>query len=651
MDPDPSRPPFPLRKRSPADSPGESYDGTPPVDLGGIAYEKHHAPVFHAWRNLDGSRRREALRDRHVFYSVCCRVGPYLDDLLKIDFEKANAFVSEVLEAVLDPGQRRISRTEEWFRGLEHLAGTFIDRNYLREARTIVDAGFRTGVSRFPLMAMILTVHAAYLDALAGRRDFAAKMALPLVLKPFLLPDSREIPGLYRKLAYILSAGNRLAEYRLILWKGASSFHVDAALRESFADQIVKTYRGAHRALLRREVPPRLMIPFLIGNAARILAEHPVSRSLRAHLPLRWLHLASLYLLNRSPLRNPFPVRSVAGAERIGNPFFEGKIPPFPAALRQRILVTRAMGGIGDLLMMTPGLTALAAEFPDAQIDFAIPRPFHPIFENFPSARILDIHEDAIDLARYHRWFNLTECPAGRVESRQSPDVRRNRTEIFARAMGISRRRLRRTAGFIPFYRVTEGEKAWASEFLENLEADRLPIVGVQPYAADSYRNWPFMETFVETIAKTHRVLVFHHEDFPGYDFPNVFKVVQPLRKSVALAARCERLVVLDSSFLHLSAALGIPTVAIFGAVSGRLRTQDYPGVRLLAPDKKEFPCYPCWRHEHKPCHLTNGRESICFRSVSVEQAIEALYADPDPRQDDRKVGGRISRVLLYGRE
>jgi hypothetical protein len=37
------------------------------------------------------------------------------------------------------------------------------------------------------------------------------------------------------------------------------------------------------------------------------------------------------------------------------------------------------MGGVGDILMMTPGLMALRKKHPFAEIDFAIPKSFHAI--------------------------------------------------------------------------------------------------------------------------------------------------------------------------------------------------------------------------------------------------------------------------------
>lgn len=629
----------------------ETHESTVAFNLRSIAFENHHAPVFHAWLNLGLDERREALRDRYVFYSVCRHFGMYLTDLTKVDFEKARDFVSQMVELVMDLAGSHIANLEEWFKGIDAVTATLTEFNYLPEAREVVEIGFRTGVTKFPGIAQSLTVHAAYLDALVGRRDKAANVALRLVHRPYLLPSRREMPKLYQKLMYILAANNHLSEYRLVLWKGVASLHANAALRDAFVSQIVKTYRGVIRALLHREVSLGYRLPFLIGNLARVVGSVRPLRLLGIDQPLRWLHFGSLYLLDLAGFRGrggvPSADRGQGGLHSARVPFLGLKWGPDA----RPILVTRAMGGIGDLLMMTPGLNALAQKYPGGRIDFAIPKTFHPVFEGLQSVRLLDINEDEIDISQYRRWINLTDCPAGRVEARQYPNVRKNRIEIFACAMGISKRRLRRTAGSLPDYSVTEPERQWAKTFVRSLNPEGLAVVGVQPFAADSYRNWPYMEALVERLAQTRLVLVFHHEDFPGYDFKNVIKVRQPIRKSIALAEQCHRLVVLDSSFLHFSAALRVPTVVVFGAVSGRLRVRDYPNVHLLAPRKTEFPCYPCWRYEHKPCHLTNGRESICFRSIHVEQVIDALDTASSKWRTKPRASARLMSWVLYGRE
>ncbi|MDH5539600.1 MAG: hypothetical protein OEY03_09360, partial [Rhizobacter sp.] len=524
-----------------------------PLELGRIAYENHHAAVFHAWLDMAAESRRDALQDRHVFVSVSNCVGAHLADQIKLDREQANRFVQELEATVVWLAQGRVGFTEEWFHGLEQLAGAFSDRNFLTQARAVAALGLQTGAYRFPRFAQALAVHAAYLDALMGRREEAAAAALRLVNRPFLLPNRRDLPRMYHKLMHVLSSSGHMAEYRQTLWKGVSSLHARGALRDAFVGQIVNTYRGVFRAMLRGDAPLAHRVLLLLGNSARLAARVPAPIGLGAHQPLRWLHTACLYLLDR-----PLFARPAAGwpqmPQRTGwQRLLERQRMPsrevHPARPR-RVLVTRAMGGLGDLLMMTPGLRALSCGASPVEIDFAVPQSFHGLLQGLRGVRLLDINADPIDVTRYQRWVNLTDCPAGRVESHQFPNVRDNRIEIFARAMGVSRRRLARHGGSLPIYFVTTEEQAWATQFLAAINPRGLPVIGVQPFAADSYRNWPHMEQLVARLAEQALVLVFHHEEPAGFEGDNVVKVVRPLRQSVALLAQCQRLVVPDSSFL-----------------------------------------------------------------------------------------------------
>lgn len=617
-----------------------------PLNLRSIAYENHHAPVFHSWLNLSRKERREALYDRYVLFSVCCEFGTYLGGLLKLDNEKANGFVVEMMSDIVFLSQGQVSFSEEWFRGLDRVVSALTDLNYFHEARQAVAIGLRTGANKFPRIAQSLWIHAAYLDALNGRHDKAAHVALQLVHKPYLLPDRRELPRIYQKLMFILAASGHMSEFRLVLWKGVSSLNADARLRDVFVAQILKTYRGLLRVLLHRKVPLGYRFPFVLAMLAKIIRGIRPLGLMQVDAPVRWLHWGLLSLLDWAFSRRPIIFKALTES---GMPDSSGQ--PIKNGPMKRILVTRAMGGMGDLLMMTPGLQALTMKYPNAQIDFAIPKSFHPAFEGFTAVRLLDINEDKFDLSHYHRWINLTHCPAGQVESRQYPNVRTNRIEIFARAMGIPKWRLRRTAGFKPAYRVTPDEQAWAQDYLREHNPEGRPVIGVQPFAADTYRNWPHMEALVKRLSADHLVLLFHHEDILGYDFDHVIKVRQSFRQCAALVSQCFRLVGVDSSFMHLSAALDIPTVAIFIAISGKVRARNYPNVRICAPDKSEFPCSPCWRHEHKPCHLTNARESICARSVTVEQVIAALNTDRAHWREEISLWARFKTWVLYGRE
>jgi heptosyltransferase-2 len=69
-----------------------------------------------------------------------------------------------------------------------------------------------------------------------------------------------------------------------------------------------------------------------------------------------------------------------------------------------------------------------------------------------------------------------------------------------------------------------------------------------------------------------------------------------------------------DSGVMHLAAALGKPTVAIFGSTSPVWSAALAPWVRALYA---AYPCSPCFR---RTCPIGYG----CLRSIDASQAIAA---------------------------
>jgi len=307
------------------------------------------------------------------------------------------------------------------------------------------------------------------------------------------------------------------------------------------------------------------------------------------------------------------------------------ELPPGPAARAEerRLLVTRAMGGLGDLLMLTPGLHALRLKNPRATIHLALPRRFFPLFEGNDDVELVDIHSE-LDPTDYDRWFNLTDCPAARTESLTAPRVRRNRIEIFARSLGIRGPALWRMDRR-PRYFVTGEEAAWRDRFLFSHGLLGKSVVGVQLRSDETYRDYPHMAALVQALARSHVVLLFDSRPIVGYDFPNTIKVGgQGLRQAAALASGCRALVAPDSSFVHLAAALGLPAVGLFGPTDGKVRTSDYPDVRFVDV-RRDLRCVPCWRNEEIPCALTGLRQSVCMGEIgplTVASVVQELIGE-----------------------
>lgn len=339
--------------------------------------------------------------------------------------------------------------------------------------------------------------------------------------------------------------------------------------------------------------------------------------------PIRFI-VAKLRLLFHSLLLG-LCYLSLARSDKTGDPF------SITRRSTGRLLVTRAMGGVGDLLMMTPGLEANAAHY-GMPVDFAIPRKFFPIFENNPHVNLIDIDGPAIDISAYRRFFNLSQCPASRYESRRVPNISKGRVETFANGMGVSRRQLR-AQGWKVNHFVSADVEAACDDFLKRhrigtVGGGKRRLVGIQPFSRDSYKDHPGMADIIHALAQDYDVLIFHHiaNGLPaGPHFVTTAGLA--LGHSLALVSRVEAMVSVDSAFLHAASAFDVPVVGLFGPTDARTLTRHHRRVKTLWRTDS-FACVPCWRNEDRPCVVSGLRSASPCMAAITTQSVRAAVAE-----------------------
>jgi ADP-heptose:LPS heptosyltransferase len=145
----------------------------------------------------------------------------------------------------------------------------------------------------------------------------------------------------------------------------------------------------------------------------------------------------------------------------------------------------------------------------------------------------------------------------------------------------------------IPRLHVSDVERLSAKGYLASLglKSDEL-LVGLHPGASLEQKRWP-LEAFrevAESIAKQPalRVVIFAEPTGFGAELgvvPGVVSVRVPLRELIALIAQCDLLICNDSGPMHIAGALGVPTVAMFGAGIGPMFGPLGENHALLQPD------------------------------------------------------------------
>jgi hypothetical protein len=518
-------------------------------------------------------------------------------------------FLTEVVSLFVAHCRQEAVSPRELFVALLDWSRLLMDEARLLEALEYCDLALDMGVRGFPDLYPQVVLHKANVLGAMGNVKEAHALLRGVYERMDLVSDRNIVSRLTLELARTSLLTGQVAFSKRILFDGLKPFYKSLDDRRRILELIRRTYRRSARVLVSRETRGWDKAVFLLhwiclGRPARLLGRG-VSYVLERGL------LASLFL-------GQYARKGRRASPRSGRPVARTD--------ETRVLVTRAMGGLGDLLMLTPGLHALRARHPRGRIDLAVPRRFFPLFQGNDDVDLLDIHS-ALDPLEYDRWFNLTDCPAARTESLTAPRVRRNRIEIFARALGIRGSALWRMDRR-PRYFLSEEDLAYRARFFAAHGLREESVIGVQIRSDETYRDYPHMPVLVQALARDHVVLLFDRRPIAGYDFANTIKVDGlGLRQAAAVASGCRALVAPDSSFVHLAAALGLPAVGLFGPTDGAVRTSDYPDVRFVDV-RRDLRCVPCWRNEEIPCALTGMRASVCLAEIgplAVAAAVEAV--------------------------
>jgi len=212
---------------------------------------------------------------------------------------------------------------------------------------------------------------------------------------------------------------------------------------------------------------------------------------------------------------------------------------------------------------------------------------------------------------------------------------------LFLRLVRILDPGLPQSQQTVPLH-YSDDAKAWAREWRRANGVGDLtnPLIafhlGVGPSA--QYRRWP-MERFVEladllverlpdmflilTGSRAEKPLIqsfitrFRGQSVDASDLGD-------LQRSLALVRSCDLLISGDTGMMHLSAAMGTPTVGLFGPNSPGC--WGPVGPRATSVYRTHRPCSPCINSYKRqiPQRCTLPHESACMWDISAEDVLQA---------------------------
>jgi len=337
----------------------------------------------------------------------------------------------------------------------------------------------------------------------------------------------------------------------------------------------------------------------------------------------------------------------------------------------RRILLTR-MRFIGDIVLTTPVIRSIRAAYPDAWVAYMGERNAVSLLEGNPFLDEIIPYEYArpglLEQARvgfllYRKRFDLVVDLFGNPRSalltrlsgarvRVGPD-RRQRGRLYTIRVADDGKpktaiefhnQYIAAAGIPPVASKTElfltdEEKRDAASYLrwvcgEGKPPDPArPIIGIHPGATWPAKRW-LAERFAE-LADTLRAKLGARVIItagPGdadavstvgaraVSAPSILNVL-PLRQLAAVISCCSVFVSNDAGPMHIAAALGVPTIGLFGPGEDSIWFPYDPSAGHT-PLRRDVPCHPCHLDE---CNRAGEGYMECMKLLAVADVVAAV--------------------------
>ena len=338
---------------------------------------------------------------------------------------------------------------------------------------------------------------------------------------------------------------------------------------------------------------------------------------------------------------------------------------PRPDASSSPILVVPYMW-IGDFVRCHSVVKLLTRRFPERPIDVLTTAMVSPLIDYMPGVRagiVADLQRRRLGLSRHHEladrlrseaygqalvmprtWKSalapylagiprrtgfVGECRFGLINDLRWGERKLPRMIDRCAALALPKGAPPPPEWPLPELVVPPAEvAAWRRRLgLEGAGVD----IALAPGAVGPAKRWPasFYAGLARQLARAgHRVWILGGPqertlaaEIAGVEYLGIRDLTGPdLRTAILALAAAHVAVSNDSGLMHVAAALGTPTIGIFGPTSPSLWAPLNP-LAAVVETQSELACRPC----HKPvCRLRHHR---CIRDITVEQVLSATRA------------------------
>jgi ADP-heptose:LPS heptosyltransferase len=187
---------------------------------------------------------------------------------------------------------------------------------------------------------------------------------------------------------------------------------------------------------------------------------------------------------------------------------------------------------------------------------------------------------------------------------------------------------------------LTEEEKLFAHQWLRERKIDDKILIGIHPgtsiFKNHDKRRWPeaSFAKLIDRLDLEMKKCIFllfggpEEESLRStvismvHDQKKVLPVYSvSVRQTASLMKNCRLCISNDSGPMHIAAAVGVPTVAIFGPTNS-VWVKPWGTKHKIV--RSELPCSPCFRYSPRPLRCVANLDYACLKNISVDQVYDA---------------------------
>jgi ADP-heptose:LPS heptosyltransferase len=281
---------------------------------------------------------------------------------------------------------------------------------------------------------------------------------------------------------------------------------------------------------------------------------------------------------------------------------------------RNKILIIRECGGVGDILTHRMIFEDFHRVMPDIELTVACPKKYHILLEDHPYIHHLIDSTERIDRKKYMVIYN-TSSACREYEMKKIPFIDKNRSDIWAEHCGVI------LQNHNMHLKINQNYIDQAKKILQEKNVNNLPTVMIAPYS--TMKNKDMTEQALSELIEKLKIknlfpFILHNKDIT-YDVCSFVNV--NLELYLGFTAAADYVISVDTGQFHLAAGLNKPLVGIFTNFDGKIYGKYYKfNLVQMHRDNKNWDCGPC--HYFPACPKSKTAQKPCCTLITADMIM-----------------------------